>query len=153
MSLQSMKIQPRMTWMSHRPSVICGQCGLMFSDELQCNSHMREHMHRCYKCNFESEREEVIMKHKNMEHKLLSCVNNSNESLKGMRDFFICEHCEGESFDEIRLLKKHEYDATGTISKCDDCDFASNDVPSIVEHVREAHKPVHQCHLEPQPVC
>ena len=87
-----------------------------------------------------------------MEHKLLSCVNNSNESLKGMRDFFICEHCEGESFDEIRLLKKHKYDATGTISKCDDCDFASNDVPSIVEHVREAHKPVHQCHLEPQPV-
>ena len=68
-------------------SVICGQCGLMFSDELQCNSHMREHMYKCYKCNFESEREEVILKHKNMEHKLLSCVNNSNESLKGMRDF------------------------------------------------------------------
>ena len=60
-----------------------------------------------------------------------------------MRDFFICEHCGGESFDEIRPLKNHECDATGTISKCDDCDFASNDVPSI-EH-REAHKPVHQC--------
>ena len=59
-----------------------------------------------------------------------------------MRDFFICEHC-GESFDEIRPLKKHECEATGTISTCDDCDFASNDVPSI-EH-REAHKPVHQC--------
>ena len=115
MSLQSMKIQPRMTWMSHQPSVICGQCGLMFSDELQCDSHMREHMHRCYKCNFESEREEVILKHKNMEHKLLSCVNNSNESLKGMRNFFICEHCEGESFDDIRLLKKYEYDATGVM--------------------------------------
>ena len=37
-------------------SVICGLCGLMFSDELQCNSHMREHMHKCYKCNFESEK-------------------------------------------------------------------------------------------------
>ena len=69
----------------------------------------------CYKCNFESEREEVILKHKNMEHKLLSCVNNSNESVKGMRDFFICEHCEGESFDDIRLLKKYEYDATGVM--------------------------------------
>ena len=64
-----------------------------------------------------------------------------------MRDFFICEHCEGESFDEIRLLKKYECEATGTISKCDNCDFASNDVPSIVKHVREAHKPVHQWHF------
>ena len=41
------------------PSVICGECCLMFSDELQCNSHMREHMHKCYKCNFVSEKEEV----------------------------------------------------------------------------------------------
>ena len=40
-------------------SVICGQCGLTFPDELQCNSHMREHMHKCHKCNFESEKEEV----------------------------------------------------------------------------------------------
>ena len=81
-------------------SVICGQCGLMFSDELQCNSHMREHMHKCYKCNFESEKEEILLKHENMEHKLLSYVNNSNKSLKGMRDLFFVN-----TVDESLLMK------------------------------------------------
>ena len=42
----------------------------------------------------------ALLKDENMEHKLLSYVNNSNKSLKGMRDFFCVN-----TVDESLLMK------------------------------------------------
>ena len=60
-------------------SYICGECGCSFADEKKCVEHVTAHIHRCYKCTFESDSPSEVLRHEKDQHKVLSCDQTSHE--------------------------------------------------------------------------
>ena len=48
---------------NEEPCAICGQCGKTFAEESQCIEHVNAHLHRCFKCSFESKVRNEVRKH------------------------------------------------------------------------------------------
>ena len=148
------------------PAVICGECNQTFTTEILGNEHMRTHDHRCYKCNFKSEDLAELDKHEKDVHKFLSFDRNSpdkdvnfvGDKKRSMNDAnnteshnketqpIRCEQCE-HSFSNQVELKDHKCSSNIPGTKSDLCEFVSNDVSSIVEHIRTAHKAKQQCNF------
>ena len=49
---------------------MCGQCDLCFTNLEECLGHVDAHMFKCYKCIFEAESQEEVLKHENEKHSL-----------------------------------------------------------------------------------
>ena len=143
------------------PTFICGQCGEVFHSEQECSDHLDYHMHKCYKCPFESQHKNEVLKHEETEHGMLQgnesspdgdCGNVSDTkqgftSMMGKApELNLCEFC-GEIAQRLGEIWDHQCNPHVTWSKCDNCDFVSNQISDIMEHIRVAHKDKHQCHF------
>jgi hypothetical protein len=133
------------------PPVICGQCGLTFSAEEQCNEHLASHKIRCYKCDFESVSKDEVARHEKNQHKSyvesmnLGPAPQSSPEVQIENATFYCKRC-GNSFEEFGLLAKHSIDKYGellgvTCVYCGDS-LASNE--QLKKHNEDVHNKTNQ---------
>ena len=135
---------------------ICGECGKYFDNFDECNEHIKSHCNRCYKCEYECEDKQQMKKHERSEHDLLKCKQTHEGKCKPMnnqlnkQESFTCEECTAE-FQNSEGLRKHilthkktsPSQSGSTNIKCDQCSHISEDVSSLVKHIRTNHKAEH----------
>jgi hypothetical protein len=121
----------------------CSLCQKIIRTNIGIERHTELFCEKCRKCSPERTSFDLHMgTHKSKSDQENPVPKNMNKRM----DPFICELC-GQKFPEIGELNKHECGDTVPVTRCDECDFSSNKVPEIVEHVRKAHKKELQCNF------
>ena len=58
---------------------ICGECSAKFETYNECESHSKEHISRCYKCDFQSDNAKKLKDHERNDHDLLKCERKNHD--------------------------------------------------------------------------
>ena len=131
---------------------ICGECSAKFETFQACEDHANTHVSKCFKYDFKSDDKKKLKDHERTEHDLLKCNGNSHKEKckivpqtdsKQEKEYknksntetqsFLCEQC-NKTFDSEVTLKTHDCNI-----KCEQCEFVSVDIQTMVSHIRDIH--------------
>lgn len=99
---------------------------------------------QCEECEFTSEKQETLMKHKNTKHtKVNSCTGDSVTKAATDKEKFHCDECNYSCLSKKSLKKhrsqKHEISQNTKKIECDKCELTFHEQRDLQSHVEEKH--------------
>ena len=133
-------------------AVICGVCNMVFANISECEIHIKSHPSKCYACDFQSDNKSEMHKHE-LKHMFRKCESKSHPGKckkiiveKVVHKCVVCEQL-AETEQELNShMLTHNTDIPSSSSdskiniQCDQCDFESEDVTCVVNHVIVEHR-------------
>ena len=134
-------------------SVICGVCNSVFLSISECEEHMKVHPATCYRCDFQSDDQNVLNNHEFKEHMYRKCKPGSHEGkCKKIceKNEHSCDDCK-KTFKSNEELRNHIQTHSSapapssplkdqTDIQCDQCSFIAENVSVFVNHIIKSHE-------------
>ena len=114
---------------------ICGECCAKFETFQACESHTKNHLSKCYKCDFKSDDIKKLKAHERTEHDLLTCNGKShNGKCK------VVPQPKNKEENDFQTMITHLRSFHGEPLFCNFCDFHGVTRGELAKHTFEYHE-------------